>query len=73
MKPSTEEFRWLKRISYSSLMVTNHNGTKEYGLQDGTPVPEDVAKTLIRRGWVVGQRDGFLDESQTYRVLTPNR
>jgi hypothetical protein len=73
MKPNTVEFSWLKRISYSLMMVTNRNGTKEYGLQDGTPIPENVATTLIKRGWVVGQKDGLFDESQTYRALVPNR
>jgi hypothetical protein len=72
-KPNTVEFSWLKRISYSAMMVTNRNGTKEYSLQDGTPIPENVAATLIKHGWVVGQKDGLFDESQTYRALTPNR
>jgi hypothetical protein len=79
MKKSTKRTRptgyqtlWLRRIASSPMMVTREPGEPtRYSLQNGHTIPSPTAETLIKNGWVKGERDGLFDEPQTYRALTP--
>lgn len=67
-KPTRKQADWLKRIALCPLMKTYLPGDRElqYTLQDGTPVPLDLAERLIRNGWVKGRRDGLFGDQQSW-------
>ena len=67
-KPTHNQTAWLKRIARSPLMKTYLPGDRQvqYTLQDGSPVPLDIAERLIRNGWVKGRRDGLWGDEQSY-------
>lgn len=71
-KPNFQEAQWLKRIAQSPLMVTKRQDEEPfYCLQNGNSIPAKTAISLIKNGWVKGQRDGLFDDPQTYTALTP--
>jgi hypothetical protein len=59
-------------ISGSALVKTfdGKYGKITWGLANGREVTDACARALIRNGWVLAQRDGMYDETQTY-VLRP--
>jgi hypothetical protein len=67
-KPTHKQAAWLKRIAASPLTKTYLPGDRQvrYSLQNGDPVPLDIAERLIRNGWVKGRRDGFFGDAQSY-------
>lgn len=66
--PTHEQAAWLRRIAASPLMKTYLPDDRQvyYSLQNGDPVPLDIAERLIRNGWVRGRRDGFWGDEQSY-------
>jgi hypothetical protein len=71
-RPTEYQTIWLRRIASFPMMVTRVPGEPtRYSLQNGHTIPSPTAETLIRNGWVKGERDGLFDEPQTYRALTP--
>jgi hypothetical protein len=71
-KPSTTQAMWLRRIALSPMMKT-YIGNKEpvFALATGEEIPPHMAKTLIKNGWVRGQKDGMFDDPQIYTALKP--
>jgi hypothetical protein len=72
-RPTEAQHIWLQRIAQSPLMVTYEPGEGDrFSLTNGVTVPANTARLLIRKGWVVSQRDGlYLDQPQTYKVRVP--
>jgi hypothetical protein len=71
-RPTEAQSRWLRRIAHQPMMITYIPGEEpRYHLADGLVVPAATANLLIRKGWVVGQRDGLFEQPQSYRVKTP--
>jgi hypothetical protein len=71
-RPSLIQASWLRRIASDPMMKTYvGNRVAVFSLQNGEEVPPHIAQTLIKNGWVKGQRDGIFDDPQTYIALTP--
>jgi hypothetical protein len=71
-RPSQMQAKWLRLIAHFPLQVTREHGEKpDFRLSNGTAVPPNTARLLIRNRWVEAERDGLFEQPQTYRVRTP--
>lgn len=74
-RPTLADAGILKRIAGSMLVKTRLPDRTQpvWQIDGGDEIPHDIAVRLIRNGWLTPQRDGLgiLEESQTYRALTP--
>jgi hypothetical protein len=77
-KPTEAQAAWLKRIAHSPLLKTCllEGAQGRYSLEDGTPVPLDIAERLIRNGWVRARRvsgaeQTYAPHDRVYEALRP--
>lgn len=75
--PTEAQSRTLRMIAAAggSMMLSfdNEHEAQRYHDMAGRTIPSATARILIRRGWVIPQRDSMLDaEPQSYRIRTPS-
>lgn len=70
--PTEFQAKILRRIARSYMMVTRTPEEVRYHFPDGETIPAPTAQTLIRNGWLKGDRDSIFDlEPQRYDALKP--
>jgi hypothetical protein len=72
--PTLDEARLLKLIAISGGMIATHRDMQtSYSTATGITIDQAMAKRLIRRGWLLGDRGDsmFGCAAQHYRVLRP--
>ena len=74
-KPNLYQARVIKMIAQSGPLTKTYSADHKvlYSLANGTPVPENTVRVLLRNNWLKPNRDGLdmFDESQSYSVLKP--
>lgn len=69
-RPTYEQARILKLVAMKGPLVKSYDQNSEvpmFDLAGGGRVAEPTVQALIRRGWIVPQKDGLYDfDAQTY-------
>jgi hypothetical protein len=71
-RPTIADTKLITRIAHNPPLIKTHgDGDHEYSLGNGEPVNKAQAERLIINGWVIGNKDGLLGMSQSYRTRRP--